>query len=549
MAIPARERFDDALKAFQRALDIKPNFAEAWLGRGRVLLALNQYKDAVAAYDRALESKADFAQAWFGRGMTALCLAQYDQAFLGFHNALTLERDELDYAEGLRLLAKLYLCDWTELMVETEQSLSRLREGNKAIPPFAFLCLPSTAADQLQSSKQYAREFIESPPIQQAGAHSHDRIRIAYLSADFRDHAIGLLTAGLFENHDKSRFEITGISFVQGQDTAIGRRLADAFEHFDEVKGKTDEEIANLIRTREVDIAIDLMGHTQYARVGIFARRPAPIQVHYLGFAATLGTNFIDYILADLTVIPEEHHEFFTDRVFWLPDSYFASDNRRAISLGKSTRKECGLPEDGFIFCSFNNAYKISPKIFHVWMRLLQGTPGSVLWLSQAHPIAMANLRREAERCGVSAQRLIFAPKVADNAEHLARQRLADLFLDTLPYNAHTTANDALWAGLPVLTCIGETCAGRVAASQLKAVGLPELITTSLEDYEALALKLAREPSFLAAIKAKLARNRDTYPLFDTARFTRHIEAAYTTMWERQQRGERPEAFAVKPIT
>jgi predicted O-linked N-acetylglucosamine transferase (SPINDLY family) len=246
--------------------------------------------------------------------------------------------------------------------------------------------------------------------------------------------------------------------------------------------------------------------------------------------------------------VPEEHRQFFTEQVVWLPDCYLASDDCRATTARTPPRRECGLPEDGFVFCSFNNFYKIAPTMFQLWMRLLQATPNSVLWLRQAGPTSITNLRREAERHGVSAQRLVFAPGVVENADHLARQRQADLFLDTLPYNAHTTANDALWSGLPVLTCLGETFAGRVAASLLRAIGLPELVAESLKEYEALALKLAHDPAFLLTIKAKLARQRDVYPLFDTARFTRHIEAAYVTMWERCQRGECPEAFTVAPI-
>jgi protein O-GlcNAc transferase len=262
-----------------------------------------------------------------------------------------------------------------------------------------------------------------------------------------------------------------------------------------------------------------------------------------------MGAGFMDYILADATIIPEDQRKFFSEKVVWLPDSYLHTDNQRPISEPTPTRRECGLPETAFVFCGFNNTYKIAPAIFHVWMRLLQATDGSVLWLTEGNPTAMANLRLTAETCDVAPERLIFAPKVPAMADHLARHRQADLFLDTLPYNAHTTASDALWAGLPVLTCLGPTFAGRVAASLLKAVGLPELITTSLEDYEALALKLAKDPPLLASLKDRLAHNRDTYPLFNTERFTRHIEAAYTTMWERHQRGESPQAFAVDPIS
>jgi protein O-GlcNAc transferase len=354
--------------------------------------------------------------------------------------------------------------------------------------------------------------------------------------------------AGLFEHHDKSRFEIAGISFGPAEDSTLRRRLEAAFEHFIDVEDKTDGDIANLIRNREIDIAVDLMGYTQDSRPGILARRPAPIQVHYLGYAGTLGTDYIDYILADSIVVPEEHRPFFTEQVVWLPDSYLVSDDRRAISSPLPTRHQCGLPDDAFVFCAFNNSYKITRAIFELWMRILRATPKSVLWLSQTNAIAMINLRHEAERHGVSPERLIFAPLVPDNADHLARVRQADVFLDTLPYNGHTTASDALWAELPVLTCLGETFAGRVAASLLRAIGLPELVATSLKEYEALALKLAHDPAFTTAIRAKLAQNRRTYPLFNTARFTQHIEAAFVTMWQRYQRGERPQAFSAVRI-
>lgn len=541
------EQIDDALEALDRALDIKPDLPEAWLGRGNVLSNRKQYGEAIAAYDRALEIKPDFTQAWLSRAMAALYNAQYDQAFLGYHKALTLEPD-LDYVEGFRLVAKLYLCDWTELEVETGHILSRLREGKAVSVPFALLSLPANAADQAQATKRYMQGVSTHSPIALGETYFHDRIRVCYISADFRNHAVAHLTAGLFEAHDKSRFEITGISIGAAQDSAIRRRLEGAFDSFVDLDPKTDAEIADFIRQQEIDILIDLMGHTQSSRIGVLARRPAPIQAHYLGYAGTLGSDFIDYIIADQTVIPEEQRTFYTEEVAWLPDSYLASDDRRVISPNTPTRQQCGLPEDGFVFCSFNNAYKITPTVFQLWMRLLRATPNSVLWLSAAHPIAMTNLSREAERCGISSKRVIFAPKLEEIADHLARQRQADLFLDTLPYNAHTTASDALWAGLPVLTCLGETFAGRVAASQLRAIGLPDLVTTSLDDYEALALKLARDRELLDEVKAKLARNRDSQPLFNTARLARHMESAYRTMLERHQRGEPPQSFAVKPI-
>jgi len=314
------------------------------------------------------------------------------------------------------------------------------------------------------------------------------------------------------------------------------------------VRNRSDADVAALIRRREIDIVVDLTGFTLAGRFGVLARRAAPIQVNFLGYPATMGADWIDYIIADRTIIPAEHFQFYGERVVWLPDTYQANDDKSGIAERVPTRAECGLAETGFVFCCFNNTFKINPQIFDVWMRLLAATANSVLWLLGTNPIAERNLRREAERRGIAAERLIFAPRLAV-ADHLARHRRADLFLDTLPYNAHTTASDALWAGLPLVTCQGDTFAGRVAASLLNAIGLPELITASLEEYEALALKLARDPALLGAMKEKLRRNRDTYPLFDTARFARHIESAYETMWQAHQDGRAPAAFAVASVT
>jgi predicted O-linked N-acetylglucosamine transferase (SPINDLY family) len=307
-------------------------------------------------------------------------------------------------------------------------------------------------------------------------------------------------------------------------------------------------EIAELIRRNEIDIAVDLMGFTTDCRLNVFMRRAAPIQVGYLGYAGTMGGDFIDYILADPTVIPEDQCRFYSEKVIWLPESYQVNDGERPISAGTVTRNECGLPEGSFVFCCFNNTFKITPVVFDIWMRLLKAKEGSVLWLRVPNEKASANLRHEAEIRGISGDRLIFAQRTPLAADHLARHRLADLFLDTTPFNAHTTANDALYAGLPVLTCVGASFASRVAASLLKAVGLGELITKSLEEYEALALRLIRDPSYLSSVREKLARNRSGAALFDTAQFTRRLEAAYTMIWERYQRGEARKLDDVRAI-
>jgi predicted O-linked N-acetylglucosamine transferase (SPINDLY family) len=324
-------------------------------------------------------------------------------------------------------------------------------------------------------------------------------------------------------------------------------RLRAAFDKFIDVGGKGDREIALLMRELEIDIAIDLMAFTQNTRSGIFACRPAPVQVNYLGYACTMAIDYIDYVIADRIVIPETEQDFYSEKIAYLPDSYLCTDATLRISEPTPTRAEAGLPEAGFVFCSFNNAYKITPRIFDVWMRLLHAVPGSVLWLFMRDELAKDNLRGEAERRGIAAERLIFAPHLK-LPDHLARQRLADLFLDTLPYNAHTTAVHALWSGVPVITCLGTTFAGRVAASLLAAIGMPELIAPSLEAYEKLALALATDAKRLSGIREKLAQNRNTSPLFDSDRYRRHIEAAFKIMWERQQRGENPTSLTVEAI-
>jgi predicted O-linked N-acetylglucosamine transferase (SPINDLY family) len=373
--------------------------------------------------------------------------------------------------------------------------------------------------------------------LRDPGKWTHDKIRVAYLSADYHSHATAYLIAELIELHDRARFETIGVSFGLDDGSAIRKRLAGAFDRFLDVRAKSDREIAALLATLKVDIAVDLKGYTQDSRPDILSFRPAPIQAQWLGYPGTLGADFIDYVIADETVAPFEHAPFYSEKIIQLPGCYQVNDRKRAITARTPSRQEAGLPETGFVFCCFNNSFKILPPVFDVWMRLLQEVPGSVLWLLQDNAGAETNLRSAAAARGVNPARLIFAGR-AKLEDHLARHRLADLFLDTLPYNAHTTASDALWTGLPVVTCQGNAFAGRVAASLLKAVGLPELVTQNLADYEALALRLAGDPAMLQGIRATLEANRLDHPLFDTDRFRRGIEAAYQRMWETWQRGE-----------
>lgn len=376
--------------------------------------------------------------------------------------------------------------------------------------------------------------------------YDNPRIRVGYLSGEFRQQATAVLITELFELHDKSRFEL--FAFDNGWDDAseLRGRIKRAFHEIVDISRLADVEAAAAIRQRRIDILVNLNGYFGHGRQGVFSYKPSPVQVNYLGFPGTIGADYIDYIIADRHVIPPGHEAHYTEQVVYLPDTYQVNDSKRKISDDTPARAEAKLPEKGFVFCCFNNNYKITPDIFALWMRLLRKVEGSVLWLLEDNAAVPSNLRREAESQGVAIERIVFA-KRAQLDQHLARHRLADLFLDTLPYNAHTTASDALWTGLPLLTCQGTTFPGRVAASLLHAVGLPELITYSAQEYEARALELAAAPARLAEIRTKLMRNRTRRPLFDADRFRRQLESAYMMMWNRQVRGEPSAGFAVQP--
>jgi len=476
-------------------------------------------------------------------------LGRLDEATESFGRALALKPDQ-DHLKGIYLHARMHLCDWRDFDVQCAELNADVANGRAATYPFQLLSCASTPAAQLMCARTFVVNKCPAfaDPLWRGEHYGHARIRVAYLSADLRDHPVAYLIAGMFERHDRSRFETVAISFGDDKPSAIRDRLKGAFDRFVDANKMSDREVAKLMRELEVDIAVDLNGFTDGSRPDVFAYKPAPVQVNYLGYAGTLGQDYCDYIIADRFVIPEKSRADYAEKVVYLPESFMVNDIARKISARTPSRAEAGLPEEGFVFCCFNNAYKITPDVFEVWMRLLGQVEGSVLWLSAGNAHAPKNLCREAQARGIAADRLAFAPRVPLNEDHLARVRLADLFLDTLYYNAHTTAADALWAGVPVLTRPGATFASRVAGSLLNAVGLPELITASLADYEVLAVALARDPQRLAAVRQKLARNRDAGPLFDTGRFTRHIEAAYTTMWQRAERGERPQSFAVDPI-
>ncbi len=537
-------RLDEAAELYRALIPRSPpHAADALLGLGNVRYEGGHIQEALDVYDRALNLNVNIARAWLGRANALETLQRYREAVEAYGMAIKLD-PQLKYAEGARLYSKLRICGWTGFAEDSSRIIEGVRAAQPVIMPFALFALPATADDQLQCAKNYVAADIGLEAARPSAARNHTPIRIGYLSADFRQHPVSQVMAGVFERHDKTQFETFAFSAGHDDGSELRARIVRAFDHFLDVRSLSDRDLAALIRQHEIDIVIDLTGFTKGGRTSALAARPAPVQTSYLGYPGTTGAGFIDYIVADETLIPAGFEKYFSEKIARLPGSFFPGDEQQAITANIPSRIEAGLPEHGFVFCCFNQCYKILPDVFDCWLRLLTAVEGSVLWLSSMNLDAQAALRRVAEAHGILPERIVFAESVARMEDHLARHRLADLFLDTRPYGAHTTAMDALSTGLPVLTCISDTFASRVAASMLAAANLPELITQSLEDYEALALKLAREPEQLRALKDRLAANRQQ--LFDTARFTRKLEIAYREMHQRAQNGLPPESFSVE---
>lgn len=520
VALVKLSRREEALAQFAEAARLDPASAEASTNAGNVLAELGRHAEAIPYLERAVASQPELAGAHFNLGLACQNLKRHGEAAAHLQRALELA-PRLPYALGQQLWNERAWCRWDGLEARIAELRRQVRDEGAVAAPFSFLALSDDPAEQRRCAERHVAHALPArpAPLWRGERYRHERLRLAYLSADFHEHATAHLMAGLFERHDRARFEVFGFSYGADDGSPMRARLQRAFEHFVDVRAYGDAQIARLLRDREIDIAIDLKGHTTDARIGILAHRPAPLQLAWLGFPGTTGAGFVDGVLADRVVLPEPERDAWSEELVYLPDCYQPNDAGRAIAAQAGAR-----PGAGFVFCCFNNSYKITPAVFDVWMRLLGAVPGSVLWLLEDNPEARGNLEREAAVRGVEPARLVFAPRLP-HAGHLARHRLADLFLDTLPYNAHTGASDALWAGLPLVTCAGNAFAGRVAASLLHAVGLPELVTRSLAEYEALALALARDPARLAALRARLAENRLRAPLFDTARFCRQLEA------------------------
>ncbi|HLH89043.1 MAG TPA: tetratricopeptide repeat protein [Xanthobacteraceae bacterium] len=545
IALQELGRLDEAQATFEGIFRLRPAHAEAYNNFGAVLLGQGRADAALGAFQQALTLRPDYPEAFYNLGNAWRELGKLEGAIAAYQSALRLRPDDADAFSQL-VYHRWRACDWTDYASDQAKLIDLTRGGAARVPPFYLLATPATPADQLACARRWIAPIAPPPEsvFRHVARRAHERIRLGYLSADFHEHATAALAAELFEQHDRARFEVVAYSYGPDDASPMRARLMRAFDRFVDIRALPHRAAAERIRDGEVDILIDLKGYTQHARPQIAAFRPAPVQVSYLGFPGTMGAAFIDYIMVDDIVAPPAAQPFFAEKLVHLPGSYQVNDRQRAIAASAPSRADCGLPGAGFVFCSFNNSYKITPDFFAVWMRLLAAVPGSVLWLLEANDLVARNLRRAAEARGIDPARLVFAPRLP-SPEHLARHRNADLFLDTLPCNAHTTASDALWAGLPVLTCIGNTFAGRVAASLLSAIGMSELIAASPAEYERVALALARDRRKLADLRMRLLRAREASPLFELPRSARHLEAAYARMWQQWCAGEDPVAFSI----
>jgi len=540
------KEISSAIASYKSAIQLDPGYADAWNNLGNAYSYGKNLEEALSCYEEAVSIYPDFADAWVNSASAWYELKEIDKAVHNYQKAVKMRAD-IPYLLGDYLHAKLQGCDWSNLTQATLQLQEQISRQLPVTEPFVTLGLSDDPALHRQVAQIYVdTRFPNNNILGPLASHEKsDKIRIGYYSADFRNHATSYLVAEMLEKHDKDNFEVYTFNLHPGQPDDTTSRIVSAVTQMIDLSGKSDKSAAQLSRALKIDIAVDLGGHTADSRTGIFAARCAPIQVSYLGFPGTLGAPYYDYVLADCIVVPLNQSAHYSEQLAHLPHCYQVNDSKRRISDRIFSRSECGLPPQAFVFCCFNNGYKILPPTFDGWMRILHAVEGSVLWLLDHNALGTRNLKKEAQARGIDPGRLIFAPRM-QLPDHLARHRLADLFIDTLPYNAHTTASDALWAGLPLLTCMGKSFAARVAASLLIAMDLPELITHTQSDFEAKAIEYARDPTALNTVKSKLLRNLATSPLFNAELFTLHLEQAYRIMHSRQQAGLPPEHFAVE---
>jgi len=532
----------DALESYDRAISINPGYAKAHSNRGNILKDLNRLNEAIESYDHAITFMPNYANAYSNRGDAFKELNLLEEAIESYEYAIQLNPD-IEFILGELFKAKMSLCHWSGLANRIEEIKTKVNNNEKVSSPFSLLAVIDDPEIQRQSAKIYVNAKYPKnnvlPKIERQPKSS--KIQIGYFSADFRDHAVSHLSAELYELHDRGQFEIHAFSFGLDTKDEFNLRIKEGVDYFHDVRSLSDKDVVLLSRSEKIDIAVDLGGFTKNSRTGIFAMQAAPVQVNYLGYSGTMAVDYMDYIIADHTIIPEDFKHHYSESIVYLPYSYMVTDSKTKIPVMQFTREDAGLPVNGFVFCCFNQHYKITPITFLMWMRILIQVEGSILWLSDANSTIISNLKHEAIKNGVEGDRLIFAPRLTFKEDHLSRMQLADLFLDTFPYNAHTTCSDALRMGVPVLTCIGKSFTSRVASSLLNAVNLPELIASSQDQYELLAIKLATNSEEFKSIKDKLVNNLPTAPLYDTKLFTKYLESAYIKMQEKYYKGIDPE--------
>lgn len=530
-------RLDEAIAAYKRAIAFKSNNEVAYNNMGNLLKEQGKLDEAIASYKRALTLKPDYPEAYYNMGNALKDHRKLDEAISAYERALALKPDYPE-AEAQIFHQKTHICNFSVSSLLLDAS-SRLGITTESVPPFAALSWADNSEHQLQRAKTFAKQKYKqhSDVLFERPEFRPNQLRVGYFSADFFDHPVMYLISGLLREHNKEKYKLFAYSYGRGKSGHMREEAKKRMDHFHDITKQSDSQIVDLARNHKLDIAIDLTGYTRNTRSGIFQYRVAPVQINYLGYPGSMGADFIDYIIADQTVIPQSQRQYYSENIIYLPHTYQPNDNLREIAKTNTTRADFDLPEDIFVFCCFNNNYKINLKEFNIWMRLLNKVDGSVLWLTKSNKWAVENLRREAANRGIAPERLVFAEKVS-HSEHLSRHKHADLFVDTFNYNAHTTASDALWAGLPVVTKNGNQFAASVAASLLKAVNLPELITHTEEEYENLILELANNPQKLAAIKQKLAMNRLIAPLFDTTRYTQNFENGLERAYSRYYEGK-----------
>jgi protein O-GlcNAc transferase len=503
---------------------------EILCSRGDSLLRLGRPAEALASYEQCLRSHPSHCNALFGAGLSLIALERLPEGASCLQRLRAVAPDH-PYAHGYELFARWRVCDWTDAERRRREVDAAVRGGAAADVPFSFLTVSDSAAAQLQCARTFVTDRYPGIDTRPCTPRHHDRIRLAYVSGDLRNHIVSRLLVGVFERHNRQRFEVSAIALRPAEYDAFGGRVRAAFDRFVDVSARTDADVSEMMRQMEIDIAIDLTGFTEGQRTQIFARRAAPVQVNYLGYPGTMGASFIDYILADEFVIPAASRQHYAEEVIHLPGCFHPTDDRRCVPE-KISRARSGLPEDALVCCSLNNSYKYSARLLDIWIRMVQQARDGVLWLLAPDATTEANLRDYVTARGLSKERLFFARRMPYE-EHLARLTCADLFLDTVPFNGGATVSDVLWAGVPVLTCAGEAFAARMAGSLLHAVGLPELVTSSLEEYERLGLEVVTDTARLHTLRQRLENQRSDSPLFDTTRYCRNLEAAYQGMYER----------------